>query len=29
MKRYTILVQVFRHRKADVEDDAGGICAGL
>ena len=29
MKRYTILVQVFRNRKADVEDDAVGICAGL
>jgi hypothetical protein len=29
MKRYTILVQVFRHRKADFEDDAVGICAGL
>jgi hypothetical protein len=29
MKRYTILVHVFRHRKADFEDDAVGICAGL
>jgi DDE superfamily endonuclease len=29
MKRYTILVQVFRTRKADFEDDAIGICAGL
>ena len=29
MKRYTILVQVFRNRKADFEDDAVGICAGL
>ena len=29
MKRYNILVQVFRHRKADFEDDAVGICAGL
>jgi DDE superfamily endonuclease len=29
MKRSTILVQVFRHRKADFEDDAIGICAGL
>jgi hypothetical protein len=29
MKRYTILVHVFRNRKADFEDDAVGICAGL
>ena len=29
MKRYTILVQVFRDRKVDFEDDAVGICAGL
>jgi hypothetical protein len=29
MKRSTILVQVFRNRKADFEDDAVGICAGL
>jgi hypothetical protein len=29
MKRYTILVQIFRNRKADFEDDAVGICAGL
>jgi hypothetical protein len=29
MKRYNILVHVFRNRKADVEDDAIGICAGL
>jgi hypothetical protein len=29
MKRYTILVHVFRNRKADCEDDAVGICAGL
>jgi len=29
MKRYNILVQGFRNRKADFEDDAVGICAGL
>ena len=29
MKRYTILVHVFRNRQADFEDDAVGICAGL
>ena len=29
MKRYTILVHVFRNRKVDFEDDAIGICAGL
>ena len=29
MKRSNILVHVFRNRKADVEDDAVGICAGL
>ena len=29
MKRYNILVHVFRNRKADFEDDAVGICAGL
>ena len=29
MKRYSILVHVFRNRKADFEDDAVGICAGL
>jgi hypothetical protein len=29
MKRYAILVHVFRNRKADFEDDAIGICAGL
>jgi hypothetical protein len=29
MKRYTILVHVFRNCKADFEDDAVGICAGL
>ena len=29
MKRYNILVHVFRHRKAAFEDDAVGICAGL
>jgi DDE superfamily endonuclease len=29
MKRYTILVHGFRNRKADFEDDAIGICAGL
>jgi hypothetical protein len=29
MKRYNILGQVFRNRKANFEDDAVGICAGL
>ena len=29
MKRYNILVHVFRNRKAGFEDDAVGICAGL
>jgi hypothetical protein len=29
MKRSTIWVPVFRHRTADFEDDAVGICAGL
>ena len=29
MKRYNILVHVFRNRKVDFEDDAIGICAGL
>ena len=29
MKRYTILVHVFRNRKAAFEDDAIGVCAGL
>src|ERR687895_1727162 len=29
MKRYNILVHVFRNRKADFEDDAIGIYAGL
>ena len=29
MKRSNIVVQVFRNRKADFEDDAVGICAGL
>ncbi len=29
MKRYNMLVHVFRNRKADFEDDAVGICAGL
>jgi len=29
MKRYTILVHGFRNRKADSEDDAIGVCAGL
>ena len=29
MKRSTILVHVFRNRKADFEDDAVGIWAGL
>jgi hypothetical protein len=29
MKRYTILVHGFRNRKADFEDDALGVCAGL
>src|SRR5437870_2487393 len=29
MKRDNILVHVFRNRKADFEDDAVGICAGL
>ena len=29
MKRYNILVNVFRNRKADFEDEAVGICAGL
>ena len=29
MKRYNILVEVFRNRKVDFEDDAVGICAGL
>jgi hypothetical protein len=29
MKHYNILVHVFRNRKADFEDDAVGICAGL
>jgi len=29
MKRYTILVHGFRNRKADFEDDAIGVCAGL
>src|SRR5262252_5635733 len=28
MKRYNILVHVFRNRKADFEDDAIGVCAG-
>jgi hypothetical protein len=28
-QRSNILVQVFRNRKADFEDDAVGICAGL
>jgi DDE superfamily endonuclease len=28
MKRYNILVHVFRNRKADFEDEAVGICAG-
>jgi hypothetical protein len=29
MKRSNSLVQVFRNHKADCEDDAVGICAGL
>ncbi len=29
MKRYNILVHVFRNRKVDFEDDAIGVCAGL
>jgi hypothetical protein len=29
MKRFNILVQRFRNRKDDFEDDAIGICAGL
>ena len=29
MKRYNILVYCFRNRKADFEDDAIGVCAGL
>jgi DDE superfamily endonuclease len=29
MKRYNILVHVFRNHKVDFEDDAVGICAGL
>ena len=29
MKRYNILVHGFRNRKADFEDDAIGVCAGL
>ena len=29
MKRYNILVHVFRNRKAEFEDDAIAICAGL
>jgi hypothetical protein len=29
MKRSNILVHVFRNHKADFEDDAVGICAGL
>ena len=29
MKRSNILVHVFRNRKADFEDDAIGVCAGL
>ena len=29
MKRSNILVHVFRHRTADCEDDAIGVCAGL
>jgi hypothetical protein len=29
MKRSTLLVPVFRNRKADCEDDAVGIGAGL
>ena len=29
MKRYNILVHVFRNRKAAFEDDAIGVCAGL
>ena len=29
MKRYNILVHAFRNRKADFEDDAVGVCAGL
>ena len=29
MKRFNILVQRFRNRKEDFEDDSIGICAGL
>ena len=29
MKRSTMLVHGFRNRRADFEDDAVGICAGL
>jgi hypothetical protein len=29
MKRFNILVQSFRNRKNDFEDDSIGICAGL
>jgi hypothetical protein len=29
MQRSTILVQVFRNRTVDFEDEAVGVCAGL
>jgi len=29
MQRSNILVHVFRNRKADFEDEAIGVCAGL
>ena len=29
MKRSNMLAHVFRNRKADFEDDAIGVCAGL
>ena len=29
MKRFNILVQRFRNRKENFEDDSVGICAGL
>ncbi len=29
MKRFNILVQRFRNRKDNFEDDSVGICAGL
>ena len=29
MKRYNILVHVFRNRQENFEDDGSGVCAGL